>query len=88
MYKRQITPDSRTEKNMLRESILDSMENLNEREQMILKLRFGIDDGRQRTLEEVGKVYGVTRERIRQIEEKALQKMRKNKKLSILHSVN
>ena len=86
--KNSITPDSRTEKNMLRESILDSMENLNEREQMILKLRFGIDDGRQRTLEEVGKVYGVTRERIRQIEEKALQKMRKNKKLSILHSVN
>ena len=71
---------------MLRESILASMDNLNEREQMILKLRFGIDDGRQRTLEEVGKVYGVTRERIRQIEEKALQKMRKSKRLAILHS--
>ena len=70
---------------MLRESILKSMDSLNEREQMILKLRFGIDDGRQRTLEEVGKVYGVTRERIRQIEEKALQKMRKNKNLSVLH---
>ena len=51
---------------------------------MILKLRFGIDDGRQRTLEEVGKVYGVTRERIRQIEEKALQKMRKSKKNTLL----
>ncbi|RAP27978.1 RNA polymerase sigma factor RpoD [Candidatus Marinamargulisbacteria bacterium SCGC AG-343-D04] len=86
--KNSITPDNRTEKNMLRESILSSMENLNEREQMILKLRFGIDDGRQRTLEEVGKVYGVTRERIRQIEEKALQKMRKNKRLSVLHTVN
>ena len=61
------------------------MDSLNEREQMILKLRFGIDDGRQRTLEEVGKVYGVTRERIRQIEEKALQKMRKNKSLSVLN---
>ncbi len=84
--KNSITPDKRTETNMLRESILASMDNLNEREQMILKLRFGIDDGRQRTLEEVGKVYGVTRERIRQIEEKALQKMRKSKRLAILHS--
>lgn len=84
--KKSITPDKRTESNMLRESILSSMDNLNEREQMILKLRFGIDDGRQRTLEEVGKVYGVTRERIRQIEEKALQKMRKSKRLAVLHS--
>ncbi len=84
--KNSITPDKRTESNMLRESILSSMDNLNEREQMILKLRFGIDDGRQRTLEEVGKVYGVTRERIRQIEEKALQKMRKSKRLAVLHS--
>tara|TARA_B100001989_G_scaffold250976_1_gene229165 strand:+ start:501 stop:1526 length:1026 start_codon:yes stop_codon:yes gene_type:complete len=83
--KNSITPDKRTEKSMLRESILKSMDSLNEREQMILKLRFGIDDGRQRTLEEVGKVYGVTRERIRQIEEKALQKMRKNKSLSVLN---
>tara|TARA_Y100001970_G_scaffold68711_1_gene87670 strand:+ start:1115 stop:2137 length:1023 start_codon:yes stop_codon:yes gene_type:complete len=84
--KNSVTPEKRTEKNMLRESILRSMDGLNEREQMILKLRFGIDDGRQRTLEEVGKVYGVTRERIRQIEEKALQKMRKSKKLSLIHS--
>ena len=84
--KNSVTPEKRTEKNMLRESILKSMDGLNEREQMILKLRFGIDDGRQRTLEEVGKVYGVTRERIRQIEEKALQKMRKSKKLSLIHS--
>ncbi len=84
--KNSVSPDKRTEKNMLRELILVSMENLNEREQMILKLRFGIDDGRQRTLEEVGKVYGVTRERIRQIEEKALQKMRKSKRLSMLNN--
>ena len=62
------------------------MQGLNEREQMIIKLRFGIDDGRSRTLEEVGKVYNVTRERIRQIEEKALQKLRKNKKLVTLHN--
>ena len=83
--KNSITPENRSEKNMLRESILSTMEGLNEREQMIIKLRFGIDDGRSRTLEEVGKVYNVTRERIRQIEEKALQKLRKNKKLVTLH---
>lgn len=83
--KNSITPESRSEKNMLRESILATMQGLNEREQMIIKLRFGIDDGRARTLEEVGKVYNVTRERIRQIEEKALQKLRKNKKLVTLH---
>ena len=54
--------------------VIDSK--LTEREQMILKLRFGFDDGRPRTLEEVGKVYNVTRERIRQIEEKALRKLK------------
>ena len=52
------------------------MKVLTEREQMILKLRFGFDDGCPRTLEEVGKVYNVTRERIRQIEEKALRKLK------------
>ena len=83
--KNSITPDNRTEKNILRESILESMKSLNEREQMIIKLRFGIDDGRSRTLEEVGKVYNVTRERIRQIEEKALQKLKKNKRLFTIH---
>ena len=84
--KNSITPENNSEKNMLRENILATMQGLNEREQMIIKLRFGIDDGRSRTLEEVGKVYNVTRERIRQIEEKALQKLRKNKKLVTLHN--
>lgn len=69
-------PESSTMRNILREELLVSMKVLTEREQMILKLRFGFDDGRPRTLEEVGKVYGVTRERIRQIEEKALRKLR------------
>lgn len=69
-------PESSTMRNILREELLHSMQVLTEREQMILKLRFGFDDGRPRTLEEVGKVYGVTRERIRQIEEKALRKLR------------
>jgi RNA polymerase primary sigma factor len=84
--KTMISPEKSTEKLLLKETIIQSMEGLNERERMILKLRFGLDDGRQRTLEEVGKVYGVTRERIRQIEEKALQKMRKSKRL-LLQSV-
>jgi len=70
------SPENVTERNILREELLKSMDILTEREQMILKLRFGFDDGRPRTLEEVGKVYNVTRERIRQIEEKALRKLR------------
>ena len=70
------SPDSITMRKLLREELQDSMGILTEREQMILKLRFGFDDGRPRTLEEVGKVYNVTRERIRQIEEKALRKLR------------
>ncbi len=69
-------PEGITTRTILREELLKSMEILTEREQMILKLRFGFDDGRPRTLEEVGKVYNVTRERIRQIEEKALRKLR------------
>ncbi len=70
------SPDAITIRNILREELINSMDILTEREQMILKLRFGFDDGRPRTLEEVGKVYNVTRERIRQIEEKALRKLR------------
>ncbi|NBV83921.1 sigma-70 family RNA polymerase sigma factor, partial [bacterium] len=69
-------PESVTMRNILREELLRAMDILTEREQMILKLRFGFDDGRPRTLEEVGRVYNVTRERIRQIEEKALRKLR------------
>ena len=52
------------------------LETLTEREKKVLRLRFGLDDGRQRTLEEVGKEFNVTRERIRQIEAKALRKLR------------
>lgn len=61
---------------MLREQLDEVLETLTPREQRVLKLRFGLDDGRTRTLEEVGQVFGVTRERIRQIEAKALRKLK------------
>lgn len=61
---------------LLHEQLMETLETLTEREQRVLRLRFGLDDGRPRTLEEVGKVFHVTRERIRQIEAKALRKLR------------
>ena len=61
---------------MLKEQLVDVLGTLTEREQKVLKLRFGLEDGRARTLEEVGKAFDVTRERIRQIEAKALRKLR------------
>jgi RNA polymerase primary sigma factor len=61
---------------LLREQLMEALETLTEREQKVLRLRFGLDDGRPRTLEEVGKEFHVTRERIRQIEAKALRKLR------------
>lgn len=61
---------------MLKEQLVEVLDTLTDREQRVLKLRFGLEDGRARTLEEVGKTFDVTRERIRQIEAKALRKLR------------
>ncbi|GHU51129.1 RNA polymerase sigma factor SigA [Clostridia bacterium] len=61
---------------MLKEQLMDVLDTLTEREEKVLRLRFGLDDGRARTLEEVGREFKVTRERIRQIEAKALRKLR------------
>ncbi len=61
---------------LLKEQLVEVLSTLTEREQKVLRLRFGLDDGRARTLEEVGKEFNVTRERIRQIEAKALRKLR------------
>ena len=61
---------------LLKEQLMNVLSTLTPREEMVLKLRFGLEDGRARTLEEVGREFKVTRERIRQIEAKALRKLR------------
>ena len=61
---------------LLKEQLGDVLGTLTDREEKVLRLRFGLEDGRSRTLEEVGKEFNVTRERIRQIEAKALRKLR------------
>nr|WP_255570678.1 RNA polymerase sigma factor RpoD [Cohnella sp. CFH 77786] len=71
-----IAPEDVAAYEMLKEQMKDILDTLTDREENVLRLRFGLDDGRTRTLEEVGKVFGVTRERIRQIEAKALRKLR------------
>lgn len=71
-----ISPSDHAAYELLKEQLEDVLDTLTDREENVLRLRFGLDDGRTRTLEEVGKVFGVTRERIRQIEAKALRKLR------------
>lgn len=71
-----MSPEDFTIHEMLKEEISDVLLTLTEREEQVLRLRFGLDDGSSKTLEEVGQMFGVTRERIRQIEAKALRKLR------------
>ncbi|QZA32226.1 RNA polymerase sigma factor RpoD [Hydrogenibacillus sp. N12] len=71
-----MSPSDAAAYEMLKEQLEEVLDTLTDREENVLRLRFGLDDGRTRTLEEVGKVFGVTRERIRQIEAKALRKLR------------
>ena len=74
-----ISPEESAAGQLLKEQVKDLLSSLTEREQKILKLRFGLEDGKSHTLEEVGQEFSVTRERIRQIEAKALAKLRKHK---------
>ncbi len=79
------TPTESASEQLLKEQVRQILGTLTEREQKILRLRFGLDDGKSHTLEEVGQEFSVTRERIRQIEAKALAKLRKNKDTRKLH---
>ena len=71
-----IVPSEVAEKDMTKEEITKLLDNLSSRERLVLQLRFGLSDGKNRTLEDIGKMLGLTRERIRQIEKKALSKLR------------
>ena len=71
-----LSPDEVASAELLKEQVRDVLDSLTPRERKVLELRFGLEDGRSRTLEEVGKDFGVTRERIRQIEAKALRKLK------------
>lgn len=86
--KESVSPIEYTRKSMNRDALFSVMNDLTDREERVLRLRYGLDDNRPRTLEEVGKEFGVTRERIRQIEAKAIRKLRhptRTKKLDDLH---
>ena len=74
-----LTPSQHTSQELLRDQIRERLGDLTERERVILEMRFGLKDGVVHTLEEVGKVFTVTRERIRQIESKALERIKAHK---------
>jgi RNA polymerase primary sigma factor len=78
------TPEDQVSKNLLREDLESVLGTLSPRERDVLRLRYGLDDGRMKTLEEIGQIFNVTRERIRQIEAKALRKLRHPNRNSVL----
>jgi RNA polymerase primary sigma factor len=80
-----VTPEESATSQLLKEQVKTVLGALSEREQKIIRLRFGLEDGKQHTLEDVGQEFAVTRERIRQIEAKALAKLRKHKDARKLH---
>lgn len=80
-----VTPEESATSQLLKEQVKEMLSSLTEREQKIIKLRFGLEDGKSHTLEEVGQEFAVTRERIRQIEAKALAKLRKHRDAKKLH---
>lgn len=80
-----VRPEDAANNHLLREQVMSVVNELSDREQKIIKLRFGLDGDRPHTLEEVGAEFAVTRERIRQIEAKALTKLRRNKETEKLH---
>lgn len=79
------TPEESASSQLLKEQVQEILSSLSDREQKIVKMRFGLDNGKSHTLEEVGQEFAVTRERIRQIEAKALAKLRKHKDAKKLH---
>ena len=80
-----VTPEESATNQLLKEQVQSVLATLSEREQKIIKMRFGLENGKSHTLEEVGQEFAVTRERIRQIEAKALAKLRKHKDAKKLH---
>jgi RNA polymerase primary sigma factor len=78
------TPEDQVSKSLLREDLEGVLGTLSPRERDVLRLRYGLDDGRMKTLEEIGQIFNVTRERIRQIEAKALRKLRHPNRNSVL----
>lgn len=81
-----LSPEQETSQRILKDQIAEILADLSPKEQKILKMRFGLDDGVSHTLEEVGKEFGVTRERIRQIESKVIEKIRQHVKIKQLRS--
>ena len=77
-------PESQIAKQLLKLDLSKVLKTLNEREVRVLKLRYGLEDGRMRTLEEIGRAFNVTRERVRQIEAKAMRKLKQPERNAIL----